>query len=329
MSIALAAVVGLAFLGKTISDNDELSLTPVHTSELLPGTTKQERANSKPSDEFGFQDLAIHRLPRHRQEVNNFGDISKDAGRSVFGQPVYNLEDRQNVSNKMNNVNPNPWTRVGPGLGVPANVPAYGGYQQLLRVLPTNTNEYKLVQLPGRAQAPAASLVPGGESRIRMDKNRPEKDYHHTPNKASAIQTAPELRPKFIKGSRWTKKDVSHFVADGLEKGAPRYILQSGYIVSGNQQLDRSDRRAKGSRSGNPGNMNVRADPLNAHGMLTTVRVDSYGNKAPPVGSFMVPSNYYRTGMQEANPYKENINNRSLDVAKKQLAGNPYNHPIN
>lgn len=327
MSVALAAVVGLAFLGKTISDNEELKYSQSATSEILPGTTKQERAYSKPSDEFGFTDLSVLRPPK--KEVMSFSDVNRNSNRSVFGQPVYNLDDRQNVSNKMNNVNPNPWVRIGPGLGVQANTPAYGGYQQLLRILPTNTNEYRLTQLPGRPQAPPASIVPGGENRIRVDKNRPEKDYQHIPNKAVAIMTAPELRPKYIKGSRWTKKDVSHFVADGLEKGAPRYILQSGYIVSGNQKLDRSDRRAKDSRPGNPGNMNVRADPLNAHGMVTTVRVDSYGNKAPPVGSFMVPRNYLRSGLQEANQYKENINSRSLDVAKKQLSGNPYNHPIN
>lgn len=330
MSIALAAVVGLAFLGKTISDNEELKYK--NSEEvLLTGTTNKERAESKPADReyFGFTDLSMDRIPESKREVGNLRDLSKDANRHVFGQPVYNLEDRENVSNKMNNVNPNPWVRVGPGLGVPANTPSYGGYQQLLRVMPTNTNEYRLTQLPGRPKAPPAALVPGGESRIRMDKNRPDKDYHHTPNKASAIQTAPELRPKYIKSSRWTKKDLSHFVADGLEKGAPRFILQSGHIVTGNQSLDRSDRRAKDSRPGNPGNMNVRADPLAAHGMITTVRVDSYGNKAPPKGSFMIPNGYIRSELQEANPYKDNINNRSLDVAKKQLSGNPYNHPIN
>jgi hypothetical protein len=99
--------------------------------------------------------------------------------------------------------------------------------------------------------------------------------------------------------------------------------------VSGNQKLDRCDRRSKGDRAGNPGGMNVRADPLGAHGMVTSVRVDSYGNKTPVPGNHYVPNNYYRIGLQEANQYKETPNKRSLDIAKRQLSGNPYNHPIN
>jgi len=321
MSLALAAVVGLAFAGKTLSDNsDEYSAK----SEIL--TTRPERATMNFQEENPT--IRANRWPT-KTEIPNFGDLSKIGNRSVFGQPVYNLDDRQNVSNKMHNLNPNPWVRVGPGLGVQASTPAYGGYQQLFRVLPTNTNEYRLTQLPGRIQAPPASIVPGQEARVRVDKNRPEKDYFRAPGKGSATDRAPESRGKYVKGERWTKKDVATFRSDGLEKGGPRHILQSGYIVSGNQSLDRCDRRAKGNRGGNPGNMNVRADPLGAHGMATQVRVDSYGSKAPPVGTFMVPNGYNRIGIQEANQYKDHENTRSLSIAKKQLSGNPFNHPIN
>ena len=88
-------------------------------------------------------------------EGNSFHDIAQD--RFVGGLPSYFTEQNQQyTSGIMNNVGPVGKEQVGPGLGVGPKVPAYGGYQQLFRVKPTNVGEYKLTTLPGR-------IAPGGD----------------------------------------------------------------------------------------------------------------------------------------------------------------------
>jgi hypothetical protein len=41
-----------------------------------------------------------------KREVASFGDRDPKANRFPFGQPVYDLYNRQNVTNKMNNLQP-------------------------------------------------------------------------------------------------------------------------------------------------------------------------------------------------------------------------------
>lgn len=84
-----------------------------------------------------------------------FGDITPDH-RWVNGQPAQMITQQiphmiDNLTNINNNLAPVPKTYVGPGIGVGADIPAYGGYQQLYRILPNNVNGYKLTALPGRS----------------------------------------------------------------------------------------------------------------------------------------------------------------------------------
>jgi hypothetical protein len=336
---AIAAVLGLAFLGNTLTKDDpncqKVTIEKGEVVSVVPdrGTVLTSRAELATAQ---FPDNPTIRANRWAgKQVMNFAEMGVVSTRSVHGQPVYNFDDRQGVTNKMNNLNPNPWTRVGPGLGIPSDVPAYGGHQQLLRVLPTNTNEYRLTQLPGRVQGPPKNLVPAQESAIRMDKNRPDKDYYRETTQTAQTARAPEARGRYVKGVRWTKRDVSMFRDDDLQYGAPQQVkpLNSGYLIAGNQSLDRCDRRSKEDRAGNAGRMNVRADPLGAHGAVTSVRVDSIVDPEPRVGQRQVPETYNRVGLQQANPFKENrnfmSNDSSLSLAKRQLASNPLNHSIN
>ncbi len=318
---ALAAVVGLAFVGKQISD------PPTEQVEKPPQITKV-----KNTDVPVFQDDDVRMLSNRwpsKHEVGTFAEVTQDSGGYVYGQPVYNLNNRENVSNMMRNLNPNPWVRVGPGIGVGPNVPSYGGYQQLAREMPVNVNEHRLTQLPGRPQAPPASLVPKQELSTMVAKNRPDKDFYRSPMPANGRLKAPEARGRFEKLMFTTKKEQTE--RRGKETlGGPRYILNSGYIVNGNQSLVRNlDNRSRPDRAGNPGRMNVRADPLGAQGALASVRID---NNVQPVnhGRSQVPMNYMRSGIQEANPYKDaqNPNTKHLDIAKKQLSQNIYNHSL-
>lgn len=312
-AVALAAVVGLAYIGKHMSDVPPPSIPQQHPVAL---------------------DTQVAQKPIGKREVvESFRDISRYANKDTYGQPVYNLNSRENVSNIMKNLSPNPWTRVGPGLGVGPDVPATGGFHQYIREIPVNPNEERLTQLPGRVQAPPMAPVPRGEeATFQVAKNRPDQVYTRAPMPGSATIRAPEQRGRFVKGSRSTLKDQTVGRETDL-LGVPTIItnnpMNSAYLVTGNQSLDRKDARSKPHRAGNPGNMNVRGHPLGAHGMVTGLRADT--NSVPVIqGAPSVPNGYIRTGVQEVNPYKDTPNTLATDgalsLAKRQLENNVYNH---
>ncbi len=326
MSLAVAAVIGLAFLGHKMATNESDDTVEVNT------TTRREKetAEFQFGDYYDVQQRNIaNRTFYHKQEKVNFGDISDKANRIVGGQPVYDVSQREYVTNKMNNVNPNPWTRVGPGIGVGPNVPAYGGKQQLFRVLPVNVNEHRLTQLPGRPAAPPASQVALGESRAPVAKNRPEKVWTRDPMRGTFKNEAPPTHPEEVKGSFLTKKDQSIYRTDDLSTGGPGYNLGMGHIVTGKTGLGLSSNRENPNRAGNPERMNVTGGPLARNGMVTSVRIDAI---ELPVQHGATKLTYIRDGLQEANQFKDAPGPAKvypLDTAKKQLQNNPYNHSIN
>lgn len=333
---ALAAVVGLAFLGRMMSDEEQVYeekdviQTVTNKKEIIENEIRypvNEKEISK--KEFVHSQQYLESFKKEGQANKNsveyLGDITDFGTRNIFGQPVYDLSSRENVSNKMNNLNPNPWTRVGPGLAVGPNVPSFGGKQQLFRVLPPNINEHRLTQLTGGITGPPKSVTSGLQSGQILQKHRPNKDISREPIKSSSIKTAPTLRPVLVKTGTFTKKDQNILSGGELARGAPRYNRGMGYLTNPQNKLERCDRRSKPDRTGNPGRMNVRADPLGSFGMVTTVRIDDNKPGLPPPKSF-VPMNYVREGIQEVNPFKDAPNPYAsyLDTAKKVLEGNPY-----
>lgn len=92
------------------------------------------------------------------------------------------------------------------------------------------------------------------------------------------------------------------------------------------------DRREKEGRFSGAGRMNVREGPLKAGGALTTVRldqtrVDGRFNAAEPGGRFQ---NVKNADYHKFNAFKgiEDPRSRNLDIAKNQLAQNPFNHNL-
>lgn len=325
MSLAVAAVIGLAYLGHKMTNDESDDTVQVNTTNRR----EKETASFQFGDYYDVQQRNIsNRTFYHKQEKVNFGDVSDKANRVVGGQPVYDTAQREYVTNKMNNLNPNPWTKVGPGIGVGPNVPAYGGKQQLFRVLPVNTNEHRLTQLPGRPGAPPASQIYMGENRAPVAKNRPEKVWTREQVKGTSVNIAAPGRPTEIKGSFLTKKDQSIFRSDDLSTGAPTYNVGMGHIVTSNTPMN-STNRGNLDRMGNPERMNVTDGPLARNGMVTSVRIDAI---ELPVNHGNTKLSYARTAQQEINAYKENPGTSEvypLDTAKKQLQNNPYNHTIN
>ena len=93
------------------------------------------------------------------------------------------------------------------------------------------------------------------------------------------------------------------------------------------------DKRGKAGRAAGPGRMNVRADPLNQGGMVTSVRSDTTridGRINSADGGWT--QHYKNNDYHQFNAYKGNANPNTtqdgLAVAKRQLQNNPLSHSL-
>jgi len=333
--LALAAVVGLVYAGKRLSDKEDAPAQPTRVAildQIPQGSRQTYHLNS---NDMGIGGSNINEpfpgVPIKKREVaGGFGDISAGANRNPFGQPVYNLYNRQAVTNKMNNFPPVERMNVGPGLGVGPNIKATGGFQQVFRVLPTNVNEERLVQLDGRPGPPAA-VVPSGwvQQGGLTQTQRPPKIYHRGTEMGRAQGqggsiTAPEKRPIFQRTLQPTLKSQSvNRGGDGLGFGTQYFRKDSAYEFQPNQLWGDSSRGQKG-RMLPAGQMNVRNDPLNQNGAATSVREDNWSTPVTPADAGY-SGNYATPPFNKFNGYKgqENPWSRKLDIAQKQLDPNP------
>ena len=144
--ISLMAVAGLVYAGRNLS-----------TKSQPPKVTTEPLFVSKPAvvEEDNFEPPVE---VSHKREMANFGDIVNQSRTS--GQEMADMRNRMYDHGRMNNLSPIEKELVGPGLGVGPNVPATGGFQQMLRVNPINVGEYKLTTLPG-STGPAADITGG------------------------------------------------------------------------------------------------------------------------------------------------------------------------
>lgn len=163
--ISVAAIAGLVYAGRKLSKATE---TERYTSFSAERQALAERPPIELVKERPNENLHIN-----KSVVSNFGDVAPQYRTS--GAEVLDMRNRMNDYNRMNNVSPVEKQLVGPGLGVDASIPSYGGYQQLLRVNPENVGAYRLTTLPGRA-GPAHDTKGGRRGVIgEVFHNRPEK----------------------------------------------------------------------------------------------------------------------------------------------------------
>jgi hypothetical protein len=345
--MALFAIAGLIFAGKKLSDKE--GYTGMPADREIQGEGDIERRSRQmfhlQSNDMGIQGGTAVNIsgPKElmgggagymkKEIMGNFGDISKNSNRLPYGQPVYDLYNRQGVTNKMNNLAPAEKMLVGRGLGVGADVPAQGGFQQFFRVLPTNTNENNLTQLPGRAGPPEATVksAPPVQGDLTQTQ-RPPKTFMREPARGKAhggqgVIEAPEYRPRHVRTERATLKQQMGKRDDSLAFGPMQYQLvtsQDARNVSGNQI------RGTGNRSNAidgvlpGGRMNVRQDPTGLNGAVTQTRQD---NNTQPIGPMNGTSSQQYKGaeMYRFNEFKTNPNPHAakLDLAQNQLRGNP------
>jgi hypothetical protein len=173
-----------------------------------------------------------------KQEMPSFGDVA--FMKHVNGEPVRDFRDRPWVSGKMNNLSPADKNLVGPGLNVGPDVPAYGGYQQMFRVNPTNVGAYKLTTLPGRS-GPAGDMT-GGRGQLigTVTHDKPATTAYlpsrlpNVPGKAqgqggSLNGVVP--RGEYQKTKRPTNRSETTSRGDGLEFAPAKSFISAGTLA--------------------------------------------------------------------------------------------------
>jgi len=359
--LAIAAVVGLVFAGKTLADGRE---TAPQGRQPYPATTKpltrrdiDLRSNARDhekdySDMFNTVPDVGRRVGDWRLQpkdaVPNLQDVTQTNSRFPYGQPVYDLYNRQYITNKMNNVSPlEAPNTVGPGLGVGPNVKAAGGFQDYFRALPVNVNEEKLTTLEGRPGPPSPVVKSGGAAYIGdiTHQAAQTKTAYRPPGAfggggPQSAFVAPEGRPDFLRTRKTTRRQESGLRTDTLSEGPPSFFVQQPYAAAKNAYTDisltrLSGDRSKSDRAANGARMNVRNDPVNQVGAATQLRPEAEILPAPPMG--LTGTNQGRGVLapkfdDPLNEFKENPNPRAksgfLDIAIQQLENNPLAYSL-
>ena len=268
--LSIAAILGLVFAGKKLSERDEVKLKPpvqMKESNYESASMITNSLAGSYSPDPGLSSYGITR--REKYEQPNFADVKPDSSRSVYGAPSVDFRDRPWVSGQMNNFAPTEQIQVGPGLGVDPNVPAVGGFQQVYRVLPNNVGAYRLTQLPGRT-GPAADITGGAPGVVGMlGNNRPEKTAFLPGRRAplpsrgqgqGGSLTGVEVRSEYEKGKRTTNRSETGLRTDALST-APAKSFVSGLQMS--------------------------QDPTRNKGDLTNQQFGHFDNPSPGIHSFV------------------------------------------
>ena len=350
--LALAAVVGLVFAGKRLADGSDeksqIQAKAAQSSTTKPLTRRDIDMMAYSSDHAkDYFDLKVMtpNLGRRigdwriqpKNEIQSLQTLDPQSTRSPFGQPVYDLYNRENVTNKMNNVPPIERMNVGPGLGVGPEVPSAGGFHDYFRALPVNVNEERLTTLKGLPGPPSPVVKNGGAGGIGeiTHQAKETKAWMRPPAQnrgegQGGALTGPEKRPEFQRTKRTTIRQETGMRRDTLDVGPGQYNVYQPYAVGSKAYTDTSltrvsDNRSNADRAGNPGQMNVREDPVNQVGSATHVRAES---TAFPVahGDAGRYQQYKDAEFYKFNEFKANKNPLAepayLDIAIQQLEKN-------
>ena len=243
--LSVIAITGLVYAGKVLCEKKE-SFTPIQQTipgqqEIFEDTPVQQGNYDIAMNHYLSQDSLAQEINRNtnpnllepKHEMGSFAEVTPTSGRNPHGQPVYNLYDRQDVSGKMNSVQPMEKQYVGPGLGIGPALPAYGGFQQMYRVMPNNVNGYKLNTLPGRT-GPAGSFVSQPTLASKVIHNKPATTAaqwaRRPPVRGRAegqggMLTGQTGRQNFERTKRQTNRSVTTTRDDGLEYGPAKDLV--------------------------------------------------------------------------------------------------------
>jgi hypothetical protein len=272
--ISLAAIAGLIFAGRSFSKKAE--------SQPLQPESVQSVEITEPQNTYDDVSEMVERgfEPRlevpQKREMESFADISLQ--QRSGGQEILNMRNRMYDTGRMNNLSPIEKQMVGPGLGLGADTPASGGYQQMFRVNPINVGEYRLTTLPGRS-GPAADTTGGRSALIgQLTHNKPETTAHlptRLPPSAGRAQGMSGAIPRAShqKTMRTTNRSETGHRADGLGfNGAKRFISAQSMPQDPTRfKSDRNDGQFEHYAHANPGITNFRgAYETSAAAKITT-----------------------------------------------------------
>lgn len=357
--LAIAAVVGLVFAGKRLSENSTESSRAVLSAVATkpPLTRRDVDLMAHPADHAADAFDVKNTTPdlgrrigdwrlRPKEAVPNLQDVSKTTKRYPYGQPVYDLVNREYITNKMNNLSPLEHPKnVGPGLGLDPSIPSGGGFHDYFRALPTNINEERLTTIEGR-DGPPNPVVKSGLPLIgTITKDaKASKTWERAPGQYSGggqggALKGPEGRPSNIKTARPTIRQETGKRVDTLADGPPQYNIYQPYAVGTEAYTDKTLSRSSGFRSkedrpGNGGRMNVRNDPVNQVGAASQLRSESKPVPPGPMGpTGSNNSDGYKAPEYDdpMNEFKMKLNPLAdpayLDIAIQQLEKNPIALP--
>ena len=350
---ALAAVVGLVYAGKRLADRESDEPPTTQRERMLPprerpitrrDTDLMATPTNHSADYFDMK-IMTPDLGRRvgdwrlqpKNEIQSLQEPLKTNTRFPYGQPVYDLYARENVTNKMNNLQPVERMNVGPGLGVDPNVPATGGFHDFFRALPNNINEERLTTLKGMPGPPAAVVKNGGAGGIGeiTHEAKDSKAWYRPPAQnrgegQGGALTGPEGRPRFLKGERSTIRQQTGGREDTLSTGPGQYNVAQPYAEGTKAYTDTaltrsSGLRSKPDRAANAARMNVRQEPVNQVGAMSQLRSETVPFPVPHMNAqrFQQYKNaeFYKFDEKKAlsNPLSAPVN---LDVALQQLEKN-------
>ena len=233
--ISLMAVAGLVYAGRTLSTKSKPPPPPVKEAEtpVVKAPVEVQNNNFEPAIEYS-----------QKREMESFADIAIQ--QRSGGQEILNMRNRMYDQGRMNNLSPIEKQLVGPGLGVGADTPAVGGFQQMFRVNPVNVGEYRLTTLPGRS-GPAKDITGGRSAKVgELTHNKPETTAF-LPSRLPAMPGRAQgmsgvvPRNEHEKTKRTTNRSETGLRNDGLGfNGAKRFV--SAQTVSQDPTRFKSDR---------------------------------------------------------------------------------------
>lgn len=393
---AVAAIAGIVCAARSLASSSEEKYEPkpISVQPNPPKVEMKEKERYNVMHTLSGSHSGVGMNPNNKQEQPSFGDVA--FMKHVHGEPVVDFRNRPYVSGKMNNFSSSEKQLVGPGLNVGADVPAFGGHQQLFRVRPNNVGAERLTTLPGRS-GPAQNTTGGARGVIGEFTHNKPTTVAYLPSRLPNVKGRGQgqggslqgvvPRGEYEKTKRTTNRSESGTRVDGLEFGPAKkfipgatleeeptrnkgdlnvlqyshaanptpgiYSFYGGYSTNSPiallQQkygagpytpsqlaefgLRPDDKRSKKDRPANAGRMNVRGNPVNQHGMVTSVRSDCnpYDGRFNPANGGWTQQ-YVQPQYNQLNSFKGNenpyANNFNLDTAKRLLANNPLAHSL-
>src|SRR6056300_137943 len=253
--ISLAAVAGLIFAGRALSDKTE-------PAKVVQRNVNEELKEDTPVDREFIYEERTEFEPRvevpAKQEVESFADIGRQS--RTGGQELLTMRDRMYDRGIMNNLSPIEKQMVGPGLGVGAETPAVGGYQQMFRVNPINVGEYRLTTLPGRS-GPAMDITGGRSAKVgELTHNKPETTAYlpsRLPVMAGRAQgmTGVVPRNEHERTKRTTNRSETGLRTDGLGYNGAKRLVSAQTLAQDPTRFkaDRNDEQYRYNNQPAPG----------------------------------------------------------------------------